>query len=265
MKNCNICKIEKELSEFTIRKEGTYRNECKKCRILYLREYRKGIKNNPYKLEPKTTKICRVCNNEKSIDKFVKSKRICTICQKEYLKKRYLDKKESESKKSKIRYELNKKEIKKRNSEYSKNNRVKINQRSKKYKNEVLKDDPLWIIKNRISGGIRRILKSKGIIKKFSTNSQWYEIVGCTVSELRNYIESQFLDGMSWEERELWHVDHIIPISFGKNEKEIMMLSHYSNLRPMWSKDNIIKSNEIDESNELYIKILDLRDGHLLK
>lgn len=259
MKTCNICKIEKDLSDFAIRKEGTYRNECKKCRILYLREYRKNNKNNPYKLEPKTTKICRVCNNEKPVDNFIKGKRICTICQKEYLKKRYLDKKESLSIQSKIKYELNKEEIKKRNGEYSKNNREKINQRTKRYKNEILKNDPLWIIKNRISGGIRRILKSKSIMKKFSTNSQWYEIVGCTASELRTYIESQFLDGMSWEKRELWHVDHIIPISFAKNEKEIIMLSHYSNLRPMWSKDNIIKSDKIDENNELYIKILDLR------
>jgi capsid portal protein len=120
MKTCNICKIEKDLSDFTIRKEGTYRNECKKCRILYLREYRKNNKNNPYKLEPKTTKICRVCNNEKPVDNFIKGKRICTICQKEYLKKRYLDKKESLSIQSKIKYELNKEEIKKRNGEYSK-------------------------------------------------------------------------------------------------------------------------------------------------
>ena len=259
MKTCNICKIEKELSEFAIRKEGTYRNGCKKCRILYLREYRKGNKDNPYKLEPKTTKVCRVCDSEKPVGDFVKGKRICFICQKEYLKKRYSEKKVSESQRAKIKYELNKEEIKNRNSEYSRNNREKINQRAKKYRRDVLKKDPLYLIKSRICCGIRRILKSKGMIKKFSTNSQWNEIVGCSVSELRTYIESQFLDGMCWEKRELWHIDHIIPLSFGKNEKEIMMLSHYSNLRPMWSRDNIIKSDKIDENNELYIKILILR------
>lgn len=100
----------------------------------------------------------------------------------------------------------------------------------------------------------------KGIIKNFSSRSQWNEIVGCTVDELRLHIESQFLDGMSWENRDLWHVDHIIPQSFGENEKEIMMLNHYSNLKPMWIRDNILKSDSIDENNELYIKIVNIRD-----
>lgn len=260
MKTCSICKTEKELSEFAIRKEGTHRNDCKKCRILYSREYRKGNKDNPYKLGTKITKICRVCHFEKLVNEFVKNKKICFICQKEYLKKRYLDKKESELEKSKIRYESNKEEIKKRNSEYAKNNRERINKRAIEYRNEVLKKDPLYFIKNRISSAIRRILKSKGLTKNFSINSQWNEIIGCSVSQLREYIESQFVDGMQWESRELWHVDHIIPLSFAKDEKEIIMLSHYSNLRPMWSRDNILKSDKIDEDNELYIKILSLRE-----
>lgn len=260
MKTCSICKTEKELSEFAIRKEGTHRNDCKKCRILYSREYRKGNKDNPYKLGTKITKICRVCHFEKLVNEFVKNKKICFICQKEYLKKRYLDKKESELEKSKIRYELNKEEIKKRNSEYSKNNRERINKRAIEYRNEVLKKDPLYLIKNRISSAIRRILKTKGLTKNFSINSQWNGIIGCSVSQLREYIESQFVDGMKWESRELWHVDHIIPLSFAKDEKEIIMLSHYSNLRPMWSRDNILKSDKIDEDNELYIKILSLRE-----
>jgi len=259
MKTCSKCKIEKELSEFAIRKEGTHRNDCKKCRILYSREYRKGNKNNPYKLGTKITKICRVCHSEKLVDEFVKSKKICLICQKEYLRRRYLEKKESETQKSKIRYDLNKEEIKKRNRTYSKNNREKINQRLKVYRNNVLKKDPLYLIKGRINSIIRKALKSKNFIKNFSINSQWSEIVGCSVSELRTHIESLFLDGMSWENREQWHIDHIIPVSLAKSIKEIIMLSHYSNLRPMWSKDNILKSDKIDENNELYIKIMSMR------
>ena len=80
MKTCSICKIEKELSEFAIRKEGTHRNDCKKCRILYSREYRKGNRNNPYKLGTKITKICRVCHIEKLVNEFVKNKKICFFC-----------------------------------------------------------------------------------------------------------------------------------------------------------------------------------------
>ena len=54
-------------------------------------------------------------------------------------------------------------------------------------------------------------------------------------------------------------IDHIIPISFAINEEEVILLNHYSNLRPMWSLDNIVKSNKIDENNNLYINIMKKR------
>lgn len=64
---------------------------------------------------------------------------------------------------------------------------------------------------------------------------------------------------MNWDNRSEWHIDHIIPISFGENKDEILMLNHYSNLRPMWSKDNISKGNSILYETYIYIKILETR------
>ena len=32
-----VCNIEKEIDNFSIRENSKYRNECKECRILYLR------------------------------------------------------------------------------------------------------------------------------------------------------------------------------------------------------------------------------------
>ena len=255
MKVCNICKVEKELSEFAIRKEGTHRNDCKQCRILYLREYRKGNKDNPYKLEIKTTKVCRVCHEEKSIDGFVKSKRICKPCQKEYLKNRYLENRKEELKKSKVNYQLNKDYIKERNGNYSKNNRDKINKRSKKYKEEVLKKDPLWVIKNRVSAKIRRTLRNLGLVKSKNTS----QILGCSLEEFKVHLENLFQEGMSWENKNLWDIDHIIPLSFAENENEVMILNHYTNLRPLWRRENILKSDNIIIKNDVYYKILELR------
>jgi hypothetical protein len=69
--------------------------------------------------------------------------------------------------------------------------------------------------------------------------------------EFRNYIESQFTEGMNWDNygqgknNETWHIDHIIPISLAKTEEEVYKLNHYANLRPMWCSDNIRKSNKI--------------------
>jgi hypothetical protein len=42
-----------------------------------------------------------------------------------------------------------------------------------------------------------------------------------------------------------WHVDHIKPISIGKNKKEIEDLNHYTNLKPLWANENLRKSNKI--------------------
>ena len=66
---------------------------------------------------------------------------------------------------------------------------------------------------------------------------------------------------MSWENRESWHIDHIVPISLAKDENEVKILSNYKNLRPMWSIDNIIKSNTIDVENPFYKEIIEYRSS----
>ena len=52
---------------------------------------------------------------------------------------------------------------------------------------------------------------------------------------------------MTWDNRGVytWHLDHIIPISTAKTIEELEKLSHYTNMRPLWSEDNRIKSNKI--------------------
>ena len=49
---------------------------------------------------------------------------------------------------------------------------------------------------------------------------------------------------MSWENKGEWHLDHIIPISSATNEKEVYELNHYTNFQPLWSIDNLMKSNK---------------------
>lgn len=83
------------------------------------------------------------------------------------------------------------------------------------------------------------------------------EILGIDYAEGLKYFESLFKDGMSWDNRSEWNVDHIVPISFGNTFDEMKYLNHYTNLQPLWSIENSSKSNKIDERNiDLYNKFL---------
>ena len=52
---------------------------------------------------------------------------------------------------------------------------------------------------------------------------------------------------MSWENHGIhgWHIDHIIPLSSGKTEDEILELFHYTNLQPLWAVDNLKKGGKL--------------------
>ena len=71
--------------------------------------------------------------------------------------------------------------------------------------------------------------------------------IGCTISELKVYIDSKFLPGMSWENYGRWHIDHKEPLdNFDlTNRTELLAACHYTNLQPLWAKDNLTKSNKV--------------------
>jgi hypothetical protein len=263
MKLCKVCNVEKCESDFNQRDNGKLRNECKECKKSYLKAYRKEVSDNPFtqNTKNKTEKTCNTCGETKSVTEFINQKRICKICKSAYLKKYYEENKESISEQTKLKYQESKEEKKERSRNYSKNNREKVNRYRRKYKENVLKKNPLYSVIVSISNNIRRILKKISEVKDFKTLS----IIGCSKVELKLHIESLFLENMNWENRDKWHIDHIIPISLAKNKHEVEILNHYSNLRPMWSYDNIVKSNKIeDEKHPIYLKLLEFRNQDLL-
>jgi hypothetical protein len=73
-------------------------------------------------------------------------------------------------------------------------------------------------------------------------------MIGCVPKQLKIHIENQFTDNMSWDNYGLfgWHIDHIVPLSSAKTEEDLYKLCHYTNLQPLWAKDNWSKSNKLD-------------------
>ncbi len=71
--------------------------------------------------------------------------------------------------------------------------------------------------------------------------------IGCSRDELCDYIESLFLDGMSWENFNEWHIDHIKPLSSFNmlDAAERSKANHFSNLQPLWAIDNLKKGNRV--------------------
>ena len=82
-------------------------------------------------------------------------------------------------------------------------------------------------------------LKRKNVKKGSST----LDLTGCELPFLKKYLEDQFTEGMTWENHGLWHVDHIKPCcSFDlQNLEEQQTCFHYTNLQPLWAKDNLSK------------------------
>jgi hypothetical protein len=95
-------------------------------------------------------------------------------------------------------------------------------------------------MKNRLGARVREALQARGLHKTTKT----IEMLGCDLAEFKAHIEKQFLPGMTWENRSQWHIDHIVPCASASDESELLSLFHYTNLRPVWAKDNLAKNRK---------------------
>lgn len=120
-----------------------------------------------------------------------------------------------------------------------------------KYHSERLKKDPNAKLAHTIRVRINRAIKNKA----WSATKS----LGCTIQELKLFIENKFQKGMSWENYGQWQLDHIYPLSkFDLTIKsEFEKACHYTNLQPLWKTDNIRKGNRIQSSQECLTSLVD--------
>ena len=161
-------------------------------------------------------------------------KRINKKRKERYLRKKYSDD-EWRIRSNKMKNERYKERMK--DPEY----RKRVNKRSEKRRKERRNTDPVYAMKKRVSTRIRNFMSRRGYTKKTRT----HEILGIDWYGFKEHIESQFVDGMSWENRNLWHIDHIIPLDSAVCEADIIRLNHYTNLQPLWAHDNLSKGSKI--------------------
>jgi hypothetical protein len=120
-----------------------------------------------------------------------------------------------------------------------KNNRDKINKRIK----NRLHNDVSYKISTRLRSRLRDAIKRSYGKKAHKTK----ELIGCEIVHVINHLESQFTEGMSWDNYGEWHIDHIIPCAFFDLTKPShqKVCFNYQNLQPLWASDNCAKGDKI--------------------
>lgn len=262
VKKCNTCQIEKSILKFNHARDGKFQvtSECKDCRIKYQRKHRQKQRDkiNKDKLSSigTATKICTTCQQEfPANDQYFRKSSSgkygldakCRVC----LRQKYLETRDDRLKKAREYYPKNKERIKQRTKQWRLNNKDKRAANAKKYRQKhksqlakCAKDRRNNDIEYRLVGNLRcRIRHSLKGCKKDQTTMK---LVGCTTTELREHLESQFVDGMTWDNYGEWHIDHIKPcaafdLSDPAQQKECF---HYTNLQPLWAIDNYRKSDK---------------------
>jgi hypothetical protein len=212
--------------------------------------------------------ICGDCN----VKRIHYAKGLCQKCYKKQHGEKYRIENKEQIKESHKGYRVeNKDEIKEYNKEYYTENKKSILEYQKEYKiknpekrKETIKKSaiknknkikeyrkeyeeiPINLLKSRTRHLIRMSFSNKGIKKDTKTE----EIIGCSWKEWHDWIESQFTEGMTWNNyggKEGWSIDHYIPLIYGKTKKQIKKLNNYKNLRPMWLNENISKNDNLPE------------------
>jgi len=151
-------------------------------------------------------------------------------------KKYYREHKEELTKNCRTRYENNKEEKLNQNREWQRTHRNQINKR----KRDRIKTD----INFRLTINLRSRFKS--VVKGINKSKSSLKLIGCSVEQLKQHLESNFVDGMSWDNYGEWHIDHLRPCcSFDLTKlEEQRKCFNFSNLQPLWAKDNQSKGGK---------------------
>jgi hypothetical protein len=210
------------------------------------------------------TKVCGKCHNEKELIWFSKDKSAksgyystCKECKKQYRENQ--DVKDKTSRNKKLYYQNNLNELNKKHKEYyintKESRKIKrkestniwlsnnINYRKlyyennkkkhKEYTNEYNKRNPHMVAwRNLLKNSLKRLEQEK--------ENKTIILLGYSALDLKNHLESLFTDGMSWDNYDEWHIDHIKRVCEFDNDTHPSIVNALSNLQPLWSTTRVI-------------------------
>ena len=241
MKTCTLCKTEKPIIEFGVmsRAPDGRQSRCKPC----LREKGKDYYGRNKEKMNADSKRYRE-NNKDRVNSYLKE---WNANNKEYVsadRKKYYAENNAliKAKRAEAR-KLNAPKRAADNRKWKAANREKVNSNNRAYVRQKYRSDPLFAL----AMTCRRRLLQAFAKKGFSKGSSTEQLLGCDMATLREHLEKNFLQDMTWENRGFygWHVDHILPLASAKTVEELESLCQYTNLQPLWAADNIAKSDKI--------------------
>jgi hypothetical protein len=217
MKICSKCEILQPLENF--HKDRTARDghvaQCKACRKTITKEYnsRPEVK----------ARISQYGKQKREDPKWLEQK-------KQYDREYY-------------QIEENQTKIKSRAARREKdpNGRRQINSRRVQRKAEDPQFKMAVNLRGRLGAAVKNNSKAGSAVRD----------LGCTILELRSYLESKFQLGMTWENwgkgKGKWNIDHIMPLAAFDltNRQHAILACYYLNLQPLWFEENLTKHSKL--------------------
>ncbi len=240
MKKCTKCKETKDSCEFGKQKtvKTGLKSWCKSCEKKYRLDNKKHVaakekqrqeaikanyELNLAKSEAKQYKECTKCKEDKKVSEFHKAKSTTTglMSQCKSCKKLYRE--------ANIEAEIA------RSKEYRKNNKERNSKRNRDRRKTDINYKLAELLRGRFYKAIKINKKPGSAVRD----------LGCSLEDLKIHLEQQFQEGMNWDNwsRTGWHIDHVKPLaSFDlTNREELLKACHFSNLQPLWAKNNLSK------------------------
>ena len=228
---------------------------CGKC------DRKQTLEHYEFRKDSKTyRKTCRQCRNAAKQRMALSPERLEALREVDKLKQRRRRSLKGEviNAQRRTAYEDNKDKILERNKNWRKDNWEAVAAQRKEsgytlrsqnrwYHNRG-KHDLQYVISERLRRRLRRAL-ANGRNPNAKKAISAVELVGCSISELISHIENQFHPGMHWSNYGAWHIDHIRPCnSFNLDSiEEQRECFHYTNLQPLWGRDNILKGDKVSQ------------------